>query len=250
MNLYGKAKRVYRATFPRPLQRALLSRRNPLRPAILAFKAALEGSATYDEIYDDAYFVRAADSKRRAANRMAASIVRDTSPTSIVDVGCGGGYLLDAFRAHGVSGLGLERARSALALCRDAGLRVQEFDLERDVFRGERFDIAASTEVAEHLPAHAAGGLVDLLVALAPFVVFTAAPPGQQGAKHVNEQPRDYWIERFAARGFALHEDYVRKWRDEWQRADVPAFYWRNLMVFSRRRPPQNDDGPGAVNLA
>jgi hypothetical protein len=88
-------------------------------------------------------------------------------------------------------------------------------------------------EVAEHLPARVAERYVGLLAGLAPVIVFTAAPPGQGGADHVNEQPPSYWIEKFSRRGFAHDEARSRAWRARWKASGkVQGWYYRNLMLF------------------
>lgn len=34
-------------------------------------------------------------------------------------------------------------------------------------------------------------------------MLFSAATPGQGGYRHVNEQPHEYWLNRFEDRGYA-----------------------------------------------
>ena len=197
-------------------------------------KGVLERSAAHDEIYDRAYYERSAGAKRVTMQHIARSIVRDTSPGTLIDVGCGGGFLLSALAERGVTCFGLEYSQAGIELCRSAGLDVRQFDLEHDSFDGGSFDLVVSMEVAEHLPASVADRFVDLLTGVAPVVVFTAARPGQVGTDHVNEQPREYWIERFAARGFAPDEALAAAWQGEWERLGVIECYRDNLMVFSR----------------
>ncbi|HEU4929160.1 MAG TPA: hypothetical protein VFU38_04970, partial [Candidatus Krumholzibacteria bacterium] len=121
-----------------------------------------------------------------------------------------------------------------MAYCRKRNLPVAKFDVEKDrVSVAPRFDVAVSMEVAEHLPAPAADRYVDMLTRLAPVVVFTAATPGQGGNDHVNEQPHEYWIEKFASRGLVLDRDTANRWSGEWERGGrVRDWYHRNLMVF------------------
>lgn len=68
---------------------------------------------------------------------------------------------------------------------------------------GERFELAMSLEVGEHLSPNRADGFVDDLVGLADAVLWSAATPGQGGYGHINEQPHAYWAERFEDRGYA-----------------------------------------------
>ena len=57
-------------------------------------------------------------------------------------------------------------------------------DLGKPLPLDERYDLAVSLEVGEHLEASLAGGLVDSLTRLAPVVLFSAAIPGQSGTHH------------------------------------------------------------------
>ena len=144
----------------------------------------------------------------------------------------------EALRDRGCGVWGLEYSEAALHYCRNRRLDVARFDLERDDYRGEQtFDAAISMEVAEHLPERAAGRYVDLLTRLSPVVIFTAAPPGQGGTDHVNEQPGVYWIAKFRARGFDVAAEQSERWRERWRASgEVDSWYHENLMIFRRVR--------------
>lgn len=69
-------------------------------------------------------------------------------------------------------------------------------------------DLAFSFEVAEHIEQDYADIFVDNMLSGDPrWVIMTAAPPGQGGCWHVNEQPKSYWIEKFERRGYKLSEE-------------------------------------------
>jgi hypothetical protein len=90
-------------------------------------------------------------------------------------------------------------------------------------------------EVAEHLPEKAAGRYVDLLTRLSSVIVFTAAPPGQGGQDHINEQPPSYWISKFQDLGFAQDRLLSERWRKIWRGSSaVASWYYENLMIFRR----------------
>jgi len=137
-----------------------------------------------------------------------------------VDVGCGSGaYAAEAVR-RGHPTLGLERSRAGRLMARRQGVHCEGFDLRGYVpgAHAASFDLAYCFEVAEHLPAELGDSLVDAICGLAPKVVFSAAPPGQGGVGHINEQPAEYWHARFSAKGFhhegsasaALRESFER----------------------------------------
>jgi len=189
----------------------------------------------HDWFYSAEYFAHTVETAAvESSPDIAQAIVADFAPRSVVDVGCGTGALLDAMRAHGCDVFGYEYSKAAIEYCRKRNLPVERFDVEKDQVAGaRRCDVVVSMEVAEHLPAAVAERYVAMLAGLAPVVVFTAAIPGQGGNDHVNEQPHEYWIEKFSAHGFVLDRDTTQRWRADWQRGGrVRDWYYRNLMVF------------------
>ncbi len=66
-------------------------------------------------------------------------------------------------------------------------------------------------------------------------MLFSAAIPCQGGFDHINEQPQDYWIEKFKKRGFTAY-DPIRP--SVWSNPEVPYYYAQNIILFSRRPLP------------
>jgi len=92
-----------------------------------------------------------------------------------------------------------------------------------------------SVEVAEHLPHEVADGFVKLLTDHADYVVFSAAIPHQGGSRHINEQWPDYWVSRFAQKGFILHD--ILRWCI-WNDARVQPWYRQNILLFAKAGRP------------
>jgi len=219
-------KKMYRTLLP-------VSVRNS--PIAAKLKAPLLYLLGHNWIYDSDYYESTVEGPAvRSVGRIANSILNDFKATCIIDVGCGTGALLEALRDRGCEVFGLEYSEAALKYCRSRRLSVAKFDLEREVFNDNRtFDVAVSMEVAEHLPERVADRYVDLLTRLSQVIVFTAAPPGQGGTDHVNEQPPSYWISKFQQRGFKHVEELSQRWRENWEAAgDVTRMYYQNLMIF------------------
>jgi SAM-dependent methyltransferase len=128
---------------------------------------------------------------------------------SVADFGCGQGAWLSVWRKLGVSAMGVDGPhvdhRSLMIDTRE--FRVADLSLRIDL--GRRFDLVQSLEVAEHLPGERASDFIQVLTAHAPFVMFSAAVPGQGGEHHVNEQPLEYWRAKFRDHGY-LAVDYIR----------------------------------------
>src|SRR5437868_6499122 len=110
--------------------------------------------------YNEYFFDYHSDTTMRSA-RIVVPLVLDLVPArSVVDVGCGRGIWLSAFRENGVQELrGLDGAyvdRTKLLI------RAEEFeavDLEQPVRLDRRYDLALCLEVGEHLSAAASGRL-------------------------------------------------------------------------------------------
>jgi SAM-dependent methyltransferase len=232
--LYATAKRVFRTVVPDRVQSWLWSKSNPLSHYAVMIKSALELTANHDAIYDDKYYERMQAELANSPAVMSRSIFDQYHPATAIDVGCGTGALLLALRDLGVSVSGLEHSRAALEICNKHGLDVIPFDLESNAPFESKSDVVISTEVAEHLPERFADRFVDLLCAAAPVAIVTAATPGQRGTDHVNEQPHEYWIEKFERRRFRLEDQLTANWRDSWRKSRVLNCYCSNVLVFTK----------------
>ncbi len=189
----------------------------------------------HDDFYNELYYEFVDEKAKGSAKSIACSIIKHFNPSSVIDVGCGTGVLIEILRSKNIKAVGLEYSESALKICHKRDLPVQKFDIENDKLTDpESFDLVVSTEVAEHLPEYCADRYVNILCELSNIVVFTAATPGQGGLDHVNEQPHEYWIAKFTDRGFQFEESVSLEWRDEWLRAASAPWYYNNLMIFTR----------------
>lgn len=238
MSLYGGLNTVYRA-LPEPARRWINERApRPVRRLRRRVVSRLERTAKPDELYNRDYYEQVVDPIMvRSADAMAASIQRELQPESLIDVGCGTGALMLALERLGVRCTGFDQASAALEHCRARGLSVRRLDIVHDPLPDEHADVAVSTEVAEHLPESASERFVELLTSVAPVVVMSAALPGTGGKDHVNEQPSEYWIAKFAARGFAHDRALGARVREEWRDAGVDPIYFKSLMIFRAIAP-------------
>ncbi len=190
----------------------------------------------FDRKYHAGYYeANVSPRAARSARVIALSLIELFSPGAAVDIGCGTGELMLELAGSGVVCWGFDRASYAVAECLRKGLKTWPLNLE-EIGTGieiEPVDLAICMEVAEHIDAGAARWLVRLLCKFAPITVFTAAPPGQGGNGHVNEQPRDYWIEIFKAHDRELDRECTRTLSEYWKESgEVMSCYHENLMVF------------------
>ena len=69
------------------------------------------------------------------------------------------------------------------------------------------------------------------LTDLSPVVLFSAAVPGQGGVEHLNEQWQEYWIDKFAQRGYvAIDCLRPRIWND----TSIRWWYAQNTLLYVR----------------
>jgi SAM-dependent methyltransferase len=158
---------------------------------------------------------------------------------SVVDVGCGNGAWLQAFDGNGVTNyLGVDGAHVPPDMLRIPSERFRAEDLSQLLEIGQRFDIACSLEVAEHLPKECSEQFVKLLARAAPVVLFSAAIPHQTGDGHLNEQWQSYWSNLFIAHDYVAI-DCIRP--AVYGDPRVDWWYRQNTLVYcdSNNRPAQ-----------
>ena len=160
--------------------------------------------------YDESFFYYTNQISARSAEVIVPLIYNVLRPSSVLDLGCGCGVWLSQWRQTGASDIfGLDGHYVA---SKDLVIPAESFmaaELGQVVDLGRTFDLAQSLEVAEHLPESRAPGFVSDLCRHSDIVLFGAAPPGQGGENHINEQPYDYWQALFEAEGYEAY-DFVR----------------------------------------
>jgi SAM-dependent methyltransferase len=182
------------------------------------------------ERYDRQFYEARSDGSLRSARVIIPILLQYFSVESVVDIGCGIGAWLKVFEENrvphilGVDGPHIDRAMLAT--------QSKEFlavDLRTELRLVNRYDLAMSLEVAEHLPEELSTNFVTKLTEAAPIVLFSAAVPGQPGVAHINMQWQDYWRTIFGDRGYVAL-DIIRP--AVWGRADVDYWYQQNTIVY------------------
>jgi SAM-dependent methyltransferase len=155
---------------------------------------------------------------------------------SVLDVGCGEGWLTAELRERGLEALGVDGDPL------DGVDQVVDFESGADLPDLGRFDLVTCLEVAEHVDAAHADRFVAWLCAHAPVVLFSAAVPGQGGDGHVNERPTGYWADLFAREGYT-GSGALRWWL--WDDDRVEWWYAQNLLLCwnGDREPLADVDG-------
>lgn len=161
-------------------------------------------------IYGSLFYDYQSEGAARSARHSLPVVLNALQTGSVLDVGCGVGAWLAAYRdlgvedCAGIDGDYVERSKLLIDQSRfkpaDVG---KPFDL------GRKFDLVQCLEVAEHVPPRASLTLIENIVRHGKKVLFSAAVPGQGGENHINERPYEFWRDLFAAHGYRLF-DFVR----------------------------------------
>lgn len=193
-------------------------------------------------------------------------------PRSFIDVGCGNGRLVDMMYRlldrHDYTTLAagielvqppyLDGCPGPMLIKQDEnGIDIPRCELvmqqdltqplKDDITRLGQFDLVISWEVGEHLPEEAADTYLDTLAQLTgDWLLFAAAPPGQNGEGHINCHSRVWWGDKLSDRGLtydALATDVIRSM---WLAQIAPGValtgpcFWlpQNLQVFRTTPTP------------
>jgi hypothetical protein len=195
-------------------------------------------SETRPEPYGRSFYEDIRNGSKRSARIVAPIVIEITKPQSIIDVGCGDGTWLAAFRELGVTDLlGVDGEYVDRDMLQIPPSLFRPVDLSTRFHISRRFDLALSLEVAEHLPAQSAAGFVESLTRLAPLVLFSAAIPFQGGTRHVNEQWPEYWAALFGTLGY-YPIDCIRE--KIWHNQNVEFWYVQNSLLFAERNAMQS----------
>jgi len=158
-------------------------------------------------------------------------------PKSVLDFGAGDGWWCKAF--HDMGGMtvcAIELFDEARAYIPPQVQFIQH-DLRYSLDLGSRSDLVICLEVAEHLPKQCAEQLVATICNhAANRVLFSSAPPGQDGTGHINLQPPQYWRDMFGAYKLGFDAKRTGEVRHAFENIVNETFDFlpRNVQIFSR----------------
>lgn len=124
--------------------------------------------------------------------------------TSMLDVGCGPGQMLEIGESLGLSCLGID---GDPVFAGKKNIQIHDFTLgpvnaNNILLRPKNgWDLAWSVEFLEHVEAKYIDNFMQAFQ-LCKYAVITHATPGQGGFNHVNERQFNYWQNIFSQYGF------------------------------------------------
>lgn len=132
---------------------------------------------------------------------MADAIVRELRPATVLDAGCGMGFLVEALRERGVEAWGIDVSEHAISQVDPA---VSEYckvaSLTEPIER--RYDLVVSVEVLEHIAAAEAGAAIANICSATDRLILSSTPDDFSEPTHLNVQPPEAWSASLAREGF------------------------------------------------
>jgi radical SAM superfamily enzyme YgiQ (UPF0313 family) len=186
-------------------------------------------------IYNRSFFDKNLEWNIPIAETLSNIIMQFFHPHSVVDVGCGNAEFLHHLQKKGLEIYGYEGSIKAIESALIDRKFIKQFDLKNLISSDKSYELALCLEVAEHIENKFSERLIENLTLLSDTVIFTAAPPGQGGHFHINEQPRTFWNKLFENRGFYHDDALTDKMQKEFRDKKVISWYADNLMIFKKK---------------
>lgn len=197
----------------------------------------------FQQVYtEDYYRIRAYEDSNlwQHFSLMAHAIQQHLGPQVTLDVGCARGYFVQAMRACGIQGYGMDVSSYALANCAD-GMRnyLRQADANEELpFFNASFDVVTCMECLEHLT-NPRGAIAEMARVLRRGGYVVASSPRLsvwhwafnlvfgQAEVHPSELSLAEWRRLFAEQGFTYVGDYAVDWdiADELHRMTVGRTY-------------------------
>lgn len=191
--------------------------------------------------YDKKFYQHREKVVSQSADEILAIVFDYFKPSSVIDLGCATGIWLQKCKKLGSSKvLGIDGKWVDMSTLQISKNEFQYQNLaEQPYLAEERYDLAISIEVAEHLPERMGVALVDSLVKASDHILFSAAVEGQGGTGHINEQKQSYWAKQFANQGYVA-VDFIRK--EIWDNPKVNIIYKQNIILYVKGSICRNSD--------
>lgn len=188
------------------------------------------------QYYDQAFYDSQKTGSLLSAEQYLGYLWGFHAPRSVVDLGCGAGTWLKAAADLGAKTVvGYDGVWNSQQNMVDARIRFNPVDLNQTIRSTEKFDLAMSLEVAEHLEPAVSENFVDSLAALSDVVLFGAAYLGQGGTHHINERLHSDWGAMFRQRGYAIFDLFRPLF---WGKAGIDTCYVQNTFLYVNKAHP------------
>lgn len=148
-------------------------------------------------------------------DHIADHIADEIRPSTVLDVGCAKGLLVEALRQRGIEAFGAEIFEPDL---RKVPLEIRPYCWAGPVTGSfpQRYDLIVCLEALRNLPSHEAEQAVVNFCQHSSDVLFSSISPDDEGSISKNAYPPEYWVELFARRSFCRDLDFDASFISPW----------------------------------
>ena len=167
---------------------------------------------------------------------IAKRIQEQIAPRSVLDAGCGMGFLVEALHNREIEAFGFDISEYAIGQVHPD---IQDFcwvgSINDPLPRS--YDLIVCIEVLEHLPPVEAELAVENLCRYSNDILFSSTPFDYKEPTHFNVQPPEYWVALFARHGFFRDIDFdgsfITTWTIRFRKSREPIS--RIISTYERR---------------
>jgi len=218
------------------MKRKIYNKLKPFIDYFLEREIPIVSHFVRNKIYDKAFFEHANQLKILSSKKVAKIISSQYEFDTVFDIGCGMGLYISELKRLGKNVLGCDASKAAIKMGSQE-ITIFHADVTVPIKLDQRFDLVICFEVAEHIHNSFSKQLVKNCTDFSDTVLFTAAPIGQGGVGHINEQPYEFWIDLFKEFNFKYERDLSDRIKKEMQSEDVVYWITNNFMSFSNIIP-------------
>jgi len=163
-------------------------------------------------------------------------------PASVIDFGCGIASYLESAWHKGITklkGYDIAANMAAKYIPEQVKPSVERVDCTFPI-KTKKYDCVISFETAEHIEPIRTNTFIQNIVnavSKTGFILFTAAPPDQDGTGHINCHDKDQWIIWFVATGkVEFLAATTQNVSNHWRELGAPEYICNNLMIFKPKK--------------
>lgn len=177
----------------------------------------------------------------RAIARQIVSRIRPSNqaPFTVLDLGCGAGLLVEAFRQQGIEATGIESSEASLQNLRQTARPFCVQAALTDPLPG-CYDLVISLETLKYLDHEQIDLVVANICAATSDVLISCDPTGLDGGAAAAVQPAEMWADLFGQHGFFRDVDFdvwfISPWAIRFRKQNEPAS--RLAANYERRLSP------------
>tara|TARA_Y100001968_G_scaffold269324_1_gene260090 strand:- start:49 stop:846 length:798 start_codon:yes stop_codon:yes gene_type:complete len=164
------------------------------------------------KLYDENFYKRQIHGSLESAKEYSKYLSNLFNLKSVIDFGCGRGTWLKGFEQIGINKLvGLDGSWNNQGKILSKKIIFKPIDLNKEIKIEEKFDLALSLEVAEHLKPTSSELFIKSITSSSDLIMFGAAFSGQPGTNHINTRPHSFWANIFADYSFKVYDIFRPK---------------------------------------